>query len=1203
MKKLVILFISVLFFAVNGYSQATENFTNIPTNNSGSYQSRSWIGTDVVTWTATQARTDQTLTGKAICIRKDNMNIGDVTSPSYANGMGTLSFKYVRAFTGASARSIAVNVNNTLIDTITVNPNSDTVKTYTKTINISGNVVLKLEAGGAQVKIDDISWDAYASCTPPTTPPSGFSTANVTTTQMDVNWSGNGNGDNVIVVAKQGSAVNADPVSGTSYTANAAFGSGTQIGSGNYVVYNGNGSGVTVTGLTPGTTYHYAVYAYNGTDTCYLTTSKLTGNETTASPSNTIAAGAVAEPSTISSLTNTQVAASLNFDIDIQDDGGTPGTDALDTKITDMVFAQGTGNDVTDWTKVIAGAELTDGTNTMTGTVAASTITFSSINTATLGLITDNATKNYILKVWLKTDFGTEKPSADGKNLVFRIQNTNITVDNTGSGFATGQDQNSGSSNNAIDVDATVLAYVQNASDVATNASMTPAVTVSADDANGNRDLGWATPVTISSTGTLTGDPVTVSLSNGLATFSSLVHTVAATGRQLTASSTGLTSATSALFDVNEVSSATDHFRSKATGNWNDVGTWESSADGMTWINATLTPTSTANTITVKSPNTVTIPVGVTIDQLTIESGALVDVTDGTLTVADGTGDDMVVNGTLKLTQPASIITTGNIVFKSGGLYQHDIKTGTTRIPSATWETGSTCEIIGYTTGGAMSNAGYDQNFYNFTWNCPSQTSELNLAGTLTNIAGDFTVTHTGSSNLRLIGSATTITVSGNLNIGTNGELNMSGTNSKATINVSGNVNIQGLLTELSTETGSGLIHFVGTNQTLTAVDNSITNSVDFEVDCSSVTLMSNVALPANLKLTAGWLTLGNYDLDMSSSNTSITGGSTTSYIKTNGTGVLKRTVGNADVNFPVGNAAYNPAILKNAGTSDIYSLRVAYDVLTDGDSGTALTEKVVDRTWYITEAVTGGSNVEATFQWAASDELSGFDRSLCNVAHYTGGAWNEGTNGAASGSGPYTRKRTNIMTFSPFAVIGQGALPVELSYFRALKSGNTALIEWQTLSELNNAYFGIERSTDGINYRELAQIAGAGNSNTAINYHYTDAHPAPGINYYRLHQVDTDGRYSYSPVRSLSYGSAKDFSVIPTIAHSDIRIELSSPVETDARLELIEVSTGRLLQAVTLESGTVSHTIAVSHLPAGMYFIKLQNGHELTTKRFVVVK
>lgn len=947
------------------------------------------------------------------------------------------------------------------------------------------------------------------------------------------------------------------------------------------------------------------------------------------SGTSTIAAGAGAEPSTISSLTNMQGATSLNFDIDIQDDGGTPGTDALDTKITQMVFAQGTGNDISDWTKVIAGAELTDGTNTMTGTVAASTITFSAINPNTLGLIADNATKNYILKVWLKTDFGTEKTTADGKNLVFRIQNTNITVDNTGSGFATGQDQNSGSSNNAIDVVATVLAYLQNATNVNTNASMTPAVTLSANDANGNRDLAWATPVTISSTGTLTGDPVTGSLSSGVATFSTLTHTVAQTGRQLTASSTGLTSATSALFDVNNASSATDHFRSKGTGNWNAVGTWESSADGMTWINATLTPNNNANTITVLSPNTVTIPADVTIDQVTIKSGAMVDVTGGTLTVADGTGDDIVVNGIIKNSTNFAFTLSSGAAIKvtSGGKYQHN-PTAAGSITAMTWETGSTCEILK-----ASGNpGGLNQNYYNFIWDSSTHgTVTINLTSNLKTINGDFTVKNTGTGILRIASSANTLNVKGNMTQETGTYLDLGNGSGSSTINIDGNltlngtatldlmngaavgtINLKGNLVAASgstiTESGSSTAHlfaFIGTSAQ-TASFGNLPERVNFEINCSpGVELQSNITLKssANLKLTSGWLTLGNYDLDMSSSNTSITGGSTTSYIKTNGTGVLKRTVGNADVSYPVGNAAYNPAILKNAGTSDIYSLRVADDVLTNGDSGPALTEKVVDRTWYITEANTGGSNVEATFQWAASDELSGFVRSLCNVAHYTDGTWNEGTNGAASGSGPYTRKRTGITTFSPFAVIGQGALPVELSYFRALKSGNTVLLEWQTLSELNNAYFGIERSNDGINYHELVQMAGTGNSNTAINYHYTDTHPAPGINYYRLRQVDTDGRYSYSPVRSLSYGSAKDFSVIPTIAHSDIRIELSSPVETDARIELIEVSTGRLLQTVTLESGTDSHTIAVSHLPAGMYFIKLQNGHELTTKRFVVVK
>lgn len=151
----------------------------------------------------------------------------------------------------------------------------------------SRNIYLVIGSGTRFSLDGSVSLDT-PSCTPPTTAPSGFSTANVGNTSMDVNWSSNGNGDRVLVVARQGSAVDADPVNGTSYTANSVFGSGDQIGTGNYVVYSGTGSSVSVTGLSYGTTYHYAIYAYNSVDNCYLTTSKLTGSETTSSPPSNI---------------------------------------------------------------------------------------------------------------------------------------------------------------------------------------------------------------------------------------------------------------------------------------------------------------------------------------------------------------------------------------------------------------------------------------------------------------------------------------------------------------------------------------------------------------------------------------------------------------------------------------------------------------------------------------------------------------------------------------------------------------------------------------------------------------------------------------------------------------------------------------------------------------------------------------------------
>lgn len=126
-------------------------------------------------------------------------------------------------------------------------------------------------------------------CTSPTIQASTFTSSAITTTTATIGWT-RGNGNNVLVVARAGSAVDADPVSGTTYTANAAFGTGSQIGTGNFVVYNGPLSSVNLTSLTSGTAYHFAVYEYNTTATCYNQT-QLVGNFTTtaATPVATIA--------------------------------------------------------------------------------------------------------------------------------------------------------------------------------------------------------------------------------------------------------------------------------------------------------------------------------------------------------------------------------------------------------------------------------------------------------------------------------------------------------------------------------------------------------------------------------------------------------------------------------------------------------------------------------------------------------------------------------------------------------------------------------------------------------------------------------------------------------------------------------------------------------------------------------------------------
>ncbi|MBG0860344.1 MAG: hypothetical protein IQL11_12640, partial [Bacteroidales bacterium] len=324
---------------------------------------------------------------------------------------------------------------------------------------------------------------------------------------------------------------------------------------------------------------------------------------------------------------------------------------------------------------------------------------------------------------------------------------------------------------------------------------------------------------------------------------------------------------------------AAGDYRSFVTGNWNAAGTWQT-YNGSAWVAAGSPPTSANGVITILNGHTVTVSANVTVDQVIIDAGGQATVNAGiTLTIANGAGTDMTVNGTL--VNSGSLTTTGTLAFNSGSSYQHARDGGT--IPVATWNSASTCNITGIT--GTEVTTNLNQTFGNFTWNCPAQTVNPNTLNGMNGItiAGNFNLISTGTGSIRLgSGTSRSFTISGNFNI-SGGTYNLSSGNGTGTIYINGNFNMSGgTITE--TSGGNGAFVFNGTiNQDFIKTGGTILNNINFTINSGAILNMGTYVLDGstgtfNLNSGGGVITANTGGLTSSGATGSIQVGGTRTY-------------------------------------------------------------------------------------------------------------------------------------------------------------------------------------------------------------------------------------------------------------------------------------------------------------------------------------
>jgi hypothetical protein len=170
------------------------------------------------------------------------------------------------------------------------------------------------------------------------------------------------------------------------------------------------------------------------------------------------------------------------------------------------------------------------------------------------------------------------------------------------------------------------------------------------------------------------------------------------------------------------------------------------------------------------------------------------------------------------------------------------------------------------------------------------------------------------------------------------------------------------------------------------------------------------------------------------------------------------------------------------------------------------------------------------------------------------------------------------------------GSLPVELVDFKVSQVANTALLEWTSATEINTEVYEIERSVDGAVFEVIGQEAAAGNSQTAINYNFTDGKPVEGRNYYRLRMVDADGSFGYSEVRTLTFeAEALTLSAYPNPFTTDFTVTFTTEQQGAVQISLFDAA------------GKQIHSQKIEDVIAGVNTAKIQPASDLTQGVYIM--
>lgn len=583
------------------------------------------------------------------------------------------------------------------------------------------------------------------------------------------------------------------------------------------------------------------------------------------------------------------------------------------------------------------------------------------------------------------------------------------------------------------------------------------------------------------------------------------------------------------------------------TGEWGG-GTSSSWSDCKNWADGSV-PTASSDITLVNSGSTPQVTSDVTVNNLTISSGVTLEIQGATtLTVA---GDLTVASGAFLDGNNAS----SNITLTGS---RNNFSMSGTLQPSTDINIGSGAEI-------ALSTA----------VDLPNESNDLTvLSGgildlngfNLTGNSGDFILNAGGGIKIT---SADGITTAGN---------------------ASGNIQADAR----SFDTGANYYYTGGNTQVTGNALPATVNDLNIEKTSNNVTLTSSVNVNGNLNISGtGNLLTGSNNVTLSSTS-NITGTEDTdSHIE--GTIQITKSIDNT-TDSP-GNIGVSLTTVDNLGSTVVTRVTGSNGVVTVGSNSGIAT------TWTITPTTQPSSAVTGTFEW-----LSTFDNSITSsleVWKNSGSGWALLQSVTDVGSGDLRSVAFSTSSFSDFTVTNtSNPLPVALMDFVALREGDHIALYWTTASEINNDGFEIEKSFDSENYQQIGFVEGNGTSDFEHKYYYEDKERNCGA-YYRLKQIDFDGKYEYSNSVTANCGleALVDIYPNPINDNEQFTINLNPDIDAEARIiATIYDLTGQKIINTSAKANNIQSKINqdIIDINKGSYILLLTIGDKTIRHHFI---